>query len=175
MSRAAIEVGAFAWGRVQRLFDSDLVAHWSRCCAQGLVCPLDVFSQLFRDGPDHEDFTALLRAVDWGRVRWELSEFSGVNLRRVSVDRSFQHAVDEARRHAADSGAVAGREAARAHWRDVSSWVAAPVIVSGAVLGSSLEYQLLVGYTRLGTLLGLLDRAGLPAVQRHLVWVGRLR
>ncbi len=175
MNRPAIEVGAFPWGRVQRLFDADLVVHWSRCCAQGLACPLDVFAQLFRGGPDHEDFTALLRAVDWGRVRWELTEFSAVNLRRVSVDRSFQHAVDEARSRTAELGVVDERAAVSANWRDVGSWVAAPVIVSGAVLCSSIEYQLLVGYTRLGCLLGLLDRAELPAGQRHLVWVGWLR
>jgi hypothetical protein len=175
MNRPAIEVGAFPWGRVQRLYDPDLGVHWSRCCAQGLVCPLDVFAQLFRDGPEHEDFTALLRAVDWGRVRWELTEFSGVNLRRVSVDRSFQHAVDEARSRAAELGVVDAREEVSANWRDVGTWVAAPVIVSGTVLGSSIEHQLLVGYTRLGSLLGLLDRAELPALQRHLVWVGRLR
>jgi hypothetical protein len=173
MNRRALEVGAFSWVRVRRLFDADLVVHWNRCSAEGLACPLDVFAQLFRDGPDHADFAALVRAVDWGRVRWELTEFSGANLRRVSVDRSFQRAVDEARALARERGVVdAGDPPARSS-SGIGSWVAAPVVVAGSVLGSSIEYQLLVGYTRLGNLLGLLDRAELPALQRHLVWVGR--
>jgi hypothetical protein len=31
MSREAIEVGAFTWGRIQRLYDDDTVTHWQRC------------------------------------------------------------------------------------------------------------------------------------------------
>jgi hypothetical protein len=31
----------------------------------------------------------------------------------------------------------------------------------------------LVGYTRLGNLLALLDREEVPEIQKHLVWVGR--
>jgi hypothetical protein len=31
---------------------------------------------------------------------------------------------------------------------------------------------MLVGFTRLGNLLGLLDRAEVPEAQRHRVWVG---
>jgi hypothetical protein len=36
MSREAIEVGAFTWSRVQRLYDADAAVHWQRCQAEGL-------------------------------------------------------------------------------------------------------------------------------------------
>lgn len=53
------------------------------------------------------------------------------------------------------------------------SWFAAPVLVAGEVLGSNVGYELLIGCTRLGNLLGLLDRQEVPEVETHLVWVGR--
>ena len=34
MSREAIDVGAFAWGRIQRLYDADAAVHWQRCEAE---------------------------------------------------------------------------------------------------------------------------------------------
>jgi hypothetical protein len=39
MSREAIEVGAFTWSRIQRLYDGDSVTHWQRCESEDLQCP----------------------------------------------------------------------------------------------------------------------------------------
>ena len=44
MSPPAIEVGAFSWARIQRLYDADAIAHWQRCEAEGLQCPQEVFA-----------------------------------------------------------------------------------------------------------------------------------
>jgi len=46
-------------------------------------------------------------------------------------------------------------------------------MVAGDTLGTNVGYELLV-HTRLGNLLGLLDRQEVPEVKKHLVWVGRL-
>jgi hypothetical protein len=46
-------------------------------------------------------------------------------------------------------------------------------MVSGAVMGTNIGYELLVGVTRLGNLLGALDRQDVAEVQTHLVWTGR--
>ena len=92
MSREAIEVGAFTWSRVQRLYDVDPTAHWARCAAEGLECPQEVFTQLFHEDANNPDFAAIVRAVDWGRVRWEMEEMSGIALRQVRVDRGYQYA-----------------------------------------------------------------------------------
>jgi hypothetical protein len=173
MSREELEVGAFTWGRTQRLYDADPGVHWRRCAAEGLECPQEVFVQLFHEDANDEDFAAVMRAVDWGRVRWELEEFSGGALRQVRVDRSYQHALDESRDRATQFGILDDREEVAVHWRDALSWYAPPVMVAGEVLGSNVGYELLVGHTRLGSLLGLLDRQEVPDFKKHLVWVGR--
>jgi hypothetical protein len=173
MSREAIEVGAFTWGRIQRLYDADAVVHWQRCAAEGLECPQEVFTQLFHEDANNADFAAIVRAVDWGRVSWRLEEFSGITLRQVRVDRGYQYALDEARDRATQFGIVDDREEVVNHWRDVHTWFAPPVMVAGEVMGSLVGFELLVGYTRLGNLLGLLDREEIPEVALHLVWVGR--
>jgi hypothetical protein len=173
MSREAIEVGAFTWGRIQRLYDADAAVHWQRCAAEGLECPLEVFTQLFHEDANNSDFAAIVRAVDWGRLSWRLEEFSGITLRQVRVDRGYQYAVDEARDRATQFGIVDDRDQVVNHWRDVHTWFAPPVMVAGEVMGSLVGFELLVGYTRLGNLLGLLDREDIPEVALHLVWVGR--
>jgi hypothetical protein len=123
-------------------------------------------------GPSLADVGAV-KALDWGRVSWELAEFSGVALRHMRVDREYQHALDEARDRATQFGIVDEREEVVSHWRDAKSWVVPPVVVSGDLLGGGTGFELLVAYTRLGNLLGLLDREEVPEVHKHLVWVGR--
>jgi hypothetical protein len=173
MSRESIEVGAFAWSRIQRLYDADAVMHWQRCEPEGLQCPEEVFAQLFHEEANNEDFAIIVRAVDWGRVRWDLEEQSGIALRHVRVDRGYQHALDEARDRATQFGIVDERQVIVDHWRDAKSWIVPPVVVAGDLLGGGSGLELLVGYTRLGNLLGLLDREEVSEVQKHLVWVGR--
>lgn len=168
----AIEVGAFSWVRIQRLYDADAVVHWQRCEAEGLRCPQEVFMQLFHEEAKNEDFAVIERSIDWGRVRWELEEFSGVALRHIRVDRAFQLALDEARDHAVCYGVVDEGEEVVAHWKEAKSWMMPPVLIAGDLLGSA-GFELLAGFTRLGNLLGILDREEIPEVQKHLVWVGK--
>lgn len=173
MNRNPIEVGAFSWARIQRLYDADAVVHGQRCEAEGLQCPQEVFTQLFHGEGNNEDFVVIVRSIDWGRVSWELQEFSGVALRHLRVDRGYQHTLDEARDQATQFGIVDEREEVVNHWRDTKSWFVPPVVVSGNLFGGGSGFQLLVGYTRLGNLLGLLDREEVSESQKHLVWVGR--
>ena len=174
MQRESLEVGAFTWARIQRLYDVEAQIHWQRCAAEGLECPLEVFTQLFHEDAHNADFATIVSALDWGRVHWELEEFSGVALRHVRVDRGYQYALDEARDRAAQFGIRDDRIEVIDHWREARSWFAPPVIVSGDVLGTNIGYELLVGYTRLGNLLGALDRQDISEVQRHVIWTGRL-
>jgi hypothetical protein len=169
----AIEVGAFSWARIQRLYDADAVVHWQRCEAEGLQCPQEVFAQLFHEEAHNENFAVIVRAVDWGRAKWELEEMSGVAHRHLRVHRGYQHALDEARDRATQFGIVDEREEVVSHWRDAKSWVVPPVVVGGDLLGGGAGFELLVGYTRLGNLLGMLDREEVRETQKHLVWVGR--
>jgi hypothetical protein len=187
MNRTPIEVGAFSWARIQRLYDADAVVHWQRCEAQGLQCPQEVFTQLFHaedlgvavaesagrlSGPSLLSLDSV-RGIDWGRVQWELQEMSGTALRHVRVDREYQHALDEARDHAVCDAIVDERDEVVSHWKEARSWVVPPVVVSCSLLSGGTGFELLVGYTRLGNVLGMLDRQEVPEAQKHLVWVGR--
>ena len=60
-------------------------------------------------------------------------------------------------------------------WAEEGTWVRAPVLVSGVLLGSGVELEVLVGFTRLGNLLGLLDQNLVSAGQRHRVWIGEVK
>jgi hypothetical protein len=44
------------------------------------------------------------------------------------------------------------------YWRASGSWLRSPILIAGDVTYSSLGNECLVGFTRLGNFLGLLDR-----------------
>ena len=163
------------WRKIAGLYEPDAERHWETCAGElGLDCPIEVFSQLFHEHHLDEGFAELSRAVDWSRVVWSIESLSGVQWRQVSVDRGYQYAVDEARWRTVAEGVSDERVAVVAHWGEAGTWLVPPVIVTGEVLGNSLRYECLVGFTRLGNLLGLLDRGTLPETARHEAWVGRM-
>ncbi|MGC2461087.1 MAG: hypothetical protein WA446_08975, partial [Steroidobacteraceae bacterium] len=47
-----------------------------------------------------------------------------------------------------------------------------PILVAGDVTGTALGNECLVGFTRLGYLLGLLDGQDIPEYAPHRVWLG---
>ena len=162
-----------SWTAIQALHEPDLDRHWVRCRDElGLDCPLDVFEELFFEQHGDAEFGTLYRAVDWSTVAWTETELSGLLLRRVAVERGFQYAVDEARARTLLEGLVDDRADVVEHWARQQTWLRPPILVTGEVTGNGFEYELLVGFTRLGNLLGLLDRQQVPEMKRHRVWVG---
>jgi hypothetical protein len=53
------------------------------------------------------------------------------------------------------------------------TWIRPPIVLAGELRQSNLRYELVVGFTRLGNLLGALDRQDLPEHARHSIWIGR--
>jgi hypothetical protein len=93
--------------------------------------------------------------------------------RHAVVPRLYQRAVDEARRETARTGFHDERAEVMQHWTNFHTWIRAPVALAGDVLQSNLRYRLIVSFTRLGDLLGALDRQDLPEHARRRVWIGR--
>ena len=161
------------WNAVQEVYAPEPQEHMMRAQALGLSCPLDVFEQLFTDHHDEPEFAKIVAFVDWSGVEWEEGRLTGVALRRVGVPRAYQHAVDEARTHTAEEGFQDEREEVRRHWLASKTWVRSPVLLAGEVLPSALQYELVVGFTRYGNLLGALDRQDVLEQAPHTVWIGR--
>jgi hypothetical protein len=106
-------------------------------------------------------------------VTWEEGALSGVALRYTGVPRPRQHAVDEARQDTARNGFHDERPEVMAQWAEFHTWIRPPILLAGDLLQSNLRHELVVGFTRLGNLLGALDRQDLPEHARHRVWIGR--
>jgi hypothetical protein len=161
------------WASVQNEYTPNAAEHFDRAQALGLGCPADVFEQLFHDHHDDDNFAGIVRFIDWANVGWEATALSGVALRRVAVPRPYQRAVDEARWRTAEEGVQDDRPEIIQHWQTAGTWQRSPILIAGEVMGLSLDNECLVGFTRLGNLLGLLDRQEVPEAARHRVWLGR--
>jgi hypothetical protein len=161
------------WAAIQKEYAETAADHCGRAQALGLDCPADVFEQLFHGHQGDEAFAGVVRFIDWANVEWEDTELSGVALRRVAIPRPYQRAVDEARWRTAEEGVQDARPEIIEHWRTAGTWLRSPILIAGEVLGSSLDNQCLAGFTRLGNLLGLLDRQEVLETARHRVWLGR--
>jgi hypothetical protein len=160
------------WSRIQSLYEPIRERHARAAQLVGLSCPAAVFTALFHDRHDDPNLESMLRDIDFGEVKWERDERSGVSLRQVSVDRAFQEAVDEAYRDIVDDDVIHKREDVVASWRDTGTWIEPPIFLSGAVLGTASRDHLLVGSTRLGCLRAFLDQGVVMEGARHQVWVG---
>ena len=162
--------GMVTWNRIQSLYQPRAERHARAAQLMGLLCPPPVFTALFHERHEDAGVNRLMRGVDVSQVQWALEERAGPDLREILIDRTFQRAVDEAYRAvfrqriecSADVDALIER----------GTWNEPPILISGEVLGSAVRDTLLVGSTRLGALLGLLNRGVVAEATRHLVWVG---
>jgi hypothetical protein len=164
---------SLTWGAIQKVYAADVAEHAAAARALGLDCPAEVLESLFHEHHDDPEIAAVLRFVDWVEVVWEEGALSGVALRYTGVPRAFQLAVDEARQETASNGFQDDRPEVMRHWAEFHTWTRPPVVLAGDLLQSNLRYELVVGFTRLGNLLGALDRQDLPEHARHRVWIGR--
>jgi hypothetical protein len=162
------------WNRIQSLYEATPGRHARAARLAGLSCPSAVFTALFHGRHDDPDLQRLLRGVDFSQVTWEQEDRSGIALRQVSVDRSFQEAVDEAYRDIIDNDVIHEREDVVAAWRETGTWIEPPILLSGQALGTAIRDHLLVGSTRLGCLFAFLEQGVVTESARHQVWVGHI-
>jgi hypothetical protein len=164
---------ALTWKAIQDAYDPAAATHAAAAVPLGLDCPSDVFEQLFHDHHDDPEMSRVLRFVDWDDVFWEEGALSGVALRHTGVPRAYRYAVDEARQETLREGFHDDRPEVMDHWTQSHTWIRPPIVLAGELLQSNLRYELIVGFTRLGNLLGSLDRRELPEHAQHRVWIGR--
>ena len=160
------------WNAVQKTYSPDPAEFFASAQALGLKCPLDVFEQLFVDHHEDAQFGALVARIDWSTMEWAEKHVSGVALRRIGVPRAYQYAVDEARGRTAQNGFQDEREEVMNHWQEAKTWMRSPIVLAGDLLQTALQYELIVGFTRLGNLLGALDRQDVPEYAQHTIWLG---
>jgi hypothetical protein len=161
------------WAAIQALYDPEAIRHRAMVAAAGLEIPLEVFEQLFHDHHGDDVFEPLVRNVDWARVEWADALLTGASLRSARVPRPYQHAVDEARAATVAEGLQDERADVVAQWQNEGTWLVPPVVVAGSAMGGRPGDELIVGFTRLGNLLGLLDRGDVSGAAKHRVWLGR--
>ena len=131
------------------------------------------FEQSFIDHHDDAAFGELVGRIDWSTIEWSEKRLSGILLRRVGIPRAYQYAVDEARGRTAQNGFQDEREEVMNHWLEAKSWMRSPIVLAGDLFQTALQYELIVGFTRFGNLLGALDRQDVPESLRHTILSGR--
>lgn len=160
------------WTSIRALYDPDLEQHRTRAREIGLEASADVFEQLFHEPHQDPVFALVVQWVDWAGVTWREIELSGLALSQVHVPREYERAVEEARARTIGQGLQDERPEVVSHWHEKSTWFRAPVLVTGDVADRPIAYELLVGFTRLGNLLGLIERGEVASEKKHRVWVG---
>ena len=161
------------WKTVQEVYSPDPVEFLALAEGLGLQWPLDVFEQVFIDHHEDEEFAELVKLIDWSTIAWSERPLSGGALRRVGVPRIYQLAVDEARMRTLEGGFHDDREEVMAQWQSAKTWLHSPIVLTGDVLQTAVQYELIVGFTRLGNIMGALDRQDLPESAQHLIWLGQ--
>jgi hypothetical protein len=134
--------------------------------------PADVFEQLFHKPDADPILESVVQSIDWAGITWREVELLGLALSAVHVPREYEYGMEEARGCTAEEGLRDERAQVVAHWGAYGTWFRTPVLATGEVMDRLVGYEILVGFTRLGNLLGLMDRGEVPSYTRHRVWVG---
>lgn len=142
-----------------------------------LPMPVDVLEQFVYDHGLNEIFQEQYGQIDLQLLRWECEQRPARELIQASVHQGF----DQHERTATDIAAVAtaGWEAvclppgAAEAWQRAGTWLRPPVMLDGALIGTTAALHLVEGHTRLGALRGLVDIGVLNAELPHEVWIGR--
>jgi hypothetical protein len=163
---------ALYWADIERAYVPEPQAHWQVCGAMGLRCPFDVFEQLFHEHYGDPQLQSLLRGVNWRAVCWEEASLPGEAFMQLAIPRAFQLAVEEARAQTAISGFWDFRTDVMRSWREEGTWVRPPILVEGALLHCPAALEALVGWTRIGDLLGMMERGEVYEEYVHRVWMG---
>ena len=87
---------------------------------------------------------------------------------------AHEFTVEEARSEVVSEGLIDDRNAVIEHWATHQSWFRSPILLTGEVVARPVAYELVVGFTRLGNLLGLMDREDISAARKHRVWIGEV-
>ena len=164
---------SLTWNAVQGFYSREPLEYLARAQELGLQWPLDVFEQIFIDHHDDAEFAQVVGSIDWSMIQWREKPLSGAALRNVGVPRAYQHAVDEARGRTVNQGFRDERPEVMAYWQDAKTWMHSPIVLAGDFFQTTLQYELIVGFTRLGNILGTLDRQDIPESARHSVWYGQ--
>jgi hypothetical protein len=132
---------AVNWSQIQALYEPTLETHWARCRDElALDCPVEAA---------HDALVGLARTVAMERAsgRNQLADHAAAAVRARSSrwSKAWPEIVE--------------------FWVEHGTWLRPPVLVTGEVTGSRFQYGLLVGFTRLGNLLGLLDREEVPGIE----------
>jgi hypothetical protein len=165
-------VNRLPYTAIAAVWHADAAEHRRRATEVGLNCPEDVFEQLFHEPHVDALLMVAVAPVDWASVRWRDAELSAAALAQVALPRSYAPAVQAVRRAAARDGLTDERPEVLAQWQTAGTWLRAPVLIAGDLTGAEASYELLIGRTRLATLLGLVERGDVPYEQRHRIWIG---
>lgn len=163
------------WQRIQAVFEPSTESHGKAAKLIGLSCPAPVFRALFHGAHGNAPIEALVSHVDWAGVEWNLETRTGGSFREVGIDRAFQSAVDEAYASVLAAGVTHERTDVIASWQEKGTWIEPPLLIEGELIGSAVRDLILLGHTRLGCLLALIDQGAVAESARHEIWLARAR
>lgn len=132
----------------------------------------ELFEQLVYDTHLEWPFARSVASVDWAGMRFREGWLSGEVLAQLTVAREFEHAVEAARLQRLTNAPVEDGVDECAGGADPGSWRPPPMPVTGEVLDQRVSYALMVGHTRLGALLAMLECGQMEPARRHRVWIG---
>jgi hypothetical protein len=142
-----------------------------------LPMPADVLEQFVFDHGTKGEFQQQFGHLDLHGLRWDCLSIRAEEILACSVYPRFAEWIETA----AGRTRVVPKEGwkdvllppgAAKHWQDHYTWMRAPVMLRGDLVGSDRLLHLVEGHTRAGALRGLIESGVLPSSSDHLVWVG---
>lgn len=141
--------------------------------------PDDVIEQFLSSHSRNFDFQIQYENLDLTKINWCEKEVSGKKLIQCSIYPKFlrwvQSVSERSSRFNNDSwNCIDTRKSVVDYWANNLTWQRLPIFIHSSLIGEPLNYRLVEGHTRLGTLIGLIKNKIIDDEKMHKIWFGAI-
>ena len=144
------------------------------------VCPIEIINDIYADHGRKAEFQAEYGNVDISKLHWKLMEFTGKELIESSIIPEFLQWVLTCKKKLNDFNTdgwecISNIKTIEDSWNTNKTWLKPPYFFDPNVLAiSKNNLHLVEGHTRLGILMGLINKKIVSPTMTHKVWLGKI-
>ncbi len=140
--------------------------------------PSGILEQLYSAHGRKSEFQDQYASLDLDGIRWIEGDLEASSIIAASVYPEFRPWFDSVSCRVNEMyekgwNSIDVRPAVRESWEKNRTWLQAPILISGDLVGSDSKFHLVEGHTRVGLLKGLVAHGTVTPDSVHRVWVGK--
>ena len=143
-------------------------------------CPIEIINDIYADHGRKDAFQTQYGNIDISELHWEIIAIKGIDLIDFTLNKDFSQWVTTCEnrldKFADDEwGCISTIKNIQESWKTNKTWLRPPYFFDSNVLDlTQNKLHLVEGHTRLGILMGLINKKIVSPTMTHKVWLGKI-